>query len=82
MVCEEWLCRSGLAIEPDKTKLLYFQKPYECNAVLAPNRLILPEPTASTYYVVHPVENLRYLGFFINRRLKWEPHIQIMCNQA
>ena len=27
-VCEEWLRRSGLAIEPDKTELLFFQKPY------------------------------------------------------
>jgi hypothetical protein len=25
---------------------------------------------------------LCYLGFFINRRLKWELHVQIMCNQA
>jgi hypothetical protein len=36
----------------------------------------------SSYYVVRPVENLRYLGFFINRRLKWEPHVWIMCNRA
>ena len=27
-VCEEWLQRSGLAIEPDKTEVLFFQKPY------------------------------------------------------
>jgi hypothetical protein len=81
-VCEEWLRRSGLAIEPDKTELLFFQKPYERNAVLAPTRLVLPDPTISSYYVVRPVENLRYLGFFINRRLKWEPHVRIMCNRA
>jgi hypothetical protein len=82
MVCEEWLRRSGLAIEPDKTELLFFQKPYEHNAVLAPSRLILPDPVNSTYYMVMLVENLRYLGFFINWRLKWEPHVWIMCNQA
>jgi hypothetical protein len=81
-VCEEWLRRSGLAIEPDKTELLFFQKPYERNAVQAPTRLVLPDPTISSYYVVRPVENLRYLGFFINRRLKWEPHVWIMCNRA
>jgi hypothetical protein len=81
-VCEEWLRRSGLAIEPDKTELLFFQKPYERNAVPAPTRLVLPDPTISSYYVVRPVENLRYLGFFINRRLKWEPHVRIMCNRA
>jgi hypothetical protein len=81
-VCEEWLRRSGLAIEPDKMELLFFQKPYEHNAILAPTRLILPDPSTQSYYVVLPVENLRYLGFFINRRLKWEHHVRIMCNQA
>jgi hypothetical protein len=80
--CEEWLRRSGLAIEPDKTELLFFQKPYERNAIPAPTRLILPDPAIQSYYVVLPVENLRYLGFFINRRLKWEHHVRIMCNWA
>jgi hypothetical protein len=79
-ICEEWLRRSGLAIEPDKMELLFFQKPYERNSTAAPTRLILPDPATHTYYVVTPAENLRYLGFFINRRLKWEPHVRIMCN--
>ena len=81
-VCEEWLRRSGLAIEPDKTEVLFFQKPYERNPLPAPLQLILPDREHSTYYVVRPSENLRYLGFFINRRLKWEPHVRIMCNRA
>jgi hypothetical protein len=81
-ICEEWLRRSGLAIKPDKTELLFFQKPHERNSVCAPSRLILPDPVNSSYYVVTLVENLRYLGFFINRRLKWEPHVRIMCNRA
>jgi hypothetical protein len=76
------LRQSGLAIELNKTKLLFFQKPYKHNAVLAPMRLILPDLVTSTYYMVTLVENLRYLRFFINQRLKWEPHIQIMCTQA
>jgi hypothetical protein len=80
-ICEEWLRRSGLAIEPDKTELLFFQKLYKRNSIPAPSRLILLD-LVNSYYVVTPVENLRYLGFFINRRLKWEPHVRIMCNQA
>jgi hypothetical protein len=72
----------SLAIEPDKTELLFFQKPYERNSTAAPPRLILPDPVINSYYMVTPVENLRYLGFFINRRLKWEPHVRIMCNRA
>ncbi|KAH8978762.1 hypothetical protein EDB92DRAFT_2119081 [Lactarius akahatsu] len=35
-VCEEWLRLSGLAIEPEKTELMFFQKPYERNAVPPP----------------------------------------------
>jgi hypothetical protein len=81
-VCEEWLRCSGLAIEPDKTELLFFQKPYEHNTVLAPTWLILPDPVTHSYYMVLLVENLHYLGFFINRRLKWEPHVRIMCNRV
>jgi hypothetical protein len=64
------------------TELLFFQKLYERNSAPAPPRLILPDPVTSSYYVVTPVENLRYLGFFINRRLKWEPHVRIICNRA
>ena len=81
-VCDEWLRRAGLAIEPDKTELLFFQKPGKRNVLPSPMRLILPDPEQTSYYVVTPVENLRYLGLFINRRLKWEPHVQIMCNRA
>src|ERR1700744_2047884 len=81
-VCEEWLRRSGLAIEPDKTEVLFFQKPYERNPLPAPLQLILPDREHSTYYSVRPSENLRYLGFFINHRLKWELHVQIMCNRT
>jgi hypothetical protein len=53
-VCEEWLRRSGLAIEPDKTELLFFQKPYERNALPAPTRLVLPDPTISSVTVGRP----------------------------
>jgi hypothetical protein len=79
-VCDEWLRHSGLAIEPDKMELLFFQKPYEHNPMPPPSRLLLPDREACTYYVVRPVETLRYLGFFIHHRLKWEPHVRIMCN--
>jgi hypothetical protein len=82
MVCEEWLRWAGLAIEPDKTELLFFQKPFERNPMPSPSCLLLPDRDTNSYYVVRPVETLRYLGFFIHRRLKWEPHVCIMCNQA
>jgi hypothetical protein len=72
--------RAGLVIEPDKTELLFFQKLYEHNPMPSPSQLLLPDRDACTYYMVRPVETLRYLGFFIHCRLKWEPHVCIMCN--
>ena len=80
-VCEEWLRRSGLAIEPDKTELIYFQKPGVAHAMPAPTRLELPLPSDSTYEVF-PSDCVRYLGFFIQRRLNWKTHVTIMCNRA
>ena len=80
-VCEEWLRRSGLAIEPDKTELIYFQKPGVAYAMPAPTRLELPLPSDSTYEVF-PSDCVRYLGFFIQRRLNWKTHVTIMCNRA
>jgi hypothetical protein len=47
-----------------------------------PPHLLLPDWDANSYYVVRPVETLRYLGFFIHHHLKWEPHVHIMCNRA
>jgi hypothetical protein len=81
-VCIEWLNRSGLAIEPEKTELLFFQKPYKCNPMPSPTHLILPHLEINSYFTVQPVDMLCYLGFFINRRLKWELHVCIMCNWA
>jgi hypothetical protein len=47
-----------------------------------PTCLILPHPEINSYFTVLPVDTLCYLGFFINRRLKWELHVWIMCNRA
>jgi hypothetical protein len=82
LVCANWLIKAGLAIELDKTELLFFQKPYEHNPMPAPTRLILPHPEINSYFTVQPVNTLCYLGFFIKQRLKWEPHVWIMCNRA
>ena len=71
-----------MAIKPDKTELIYFQKPGVAHPLPAPTQLFLPNPTLNTYYVVKLVEVIRYLGFFIQKRLKWDAHVNIMCNRA
>ena len=81
-VCEEWLRRNNLAIEPEKTELVYFRKPWARQTSPPPDRLYLPDPARSTYYRVSPKATVRYLGFFINHKLDWEPHVTTMCNRA
>jgi hypothetical protein len=57
-VCNEWLRRAGLVIEPDKTELLFFQKPYEHNPMPSPTLILLPDQDRMTYYSVSPVDTL------------------------
>ena len=59
-VCEEWLSRAGLSIEPDKTEAIFFQKPWSCKQSETPSRILLREPSHSTYYLVRPTENIRF----------------------
>lgn len=35
-----------------------------------------------THYKVTAVHRLRYLGFFLDHKLRWEHHVNIMCNRA
>ena len=79
-VCMEWLWKSGLAIEPDKTELMFFQRPYACNPTPRPSQLALPDPIGDAQYLVKLVEVIRYLGIFFHWCLKWEPHVKIMAN--
>jgi hypothetical protein len=78
----EWLATVGLAIELDKSELMFFQKPQERHPVPRPSSLNLWDPESAREYTVRPVETLRYLGFFLHWRLNWEPHVCIMANCA
>lgn len=80
--CLDWLTRAGLAIEPDKTELVFFRRPGGKNIIQPPTRLFLPDPSISSYYQVKPTETVCYLGFFINHKLDWSEHVNIMCNRA
>ena len=78
--CVDWLTRSGLAVEPDKTKLLFFKRQHEHTD--PPMVIHLWIPSHSTYYHVKAAMNIQYLGFYINHKLNWPRHVEIMCNQA
>ena len=69
-------------MEPDKTELNFFQKPGVAHPMPAPVHILLLDPLRCTYYMVLPSDDICYLGFFIQRGLKWDRHITIMCNRA
>ena len=79
--CDLWLQQNNLSAELAKTALLYFRTPRACLDP-PPDWLFLPESTTCGYYWVTPAPTVCYLGFFLNQRLDWEPHVTIMCNQA
>ena len=56
--------------------------PGTCKASEPPDRLYLPDTARNTYYRVTPKAAVRYLDFFLNQKLDWTPHVDIMCNQA
>jgi hypothetical protein len=78
----DWLSCAGLAIEPDKYELVFFRKPGKLPVIPPPSHLILPDPMVSSYYMVKATDTVHYLGFFINHRLDWTEHVNVMCNRA
>jgi len=80
--CQDWLYRSNLACEPDKTELIYFIHPKLSKYLPPPTALSLPGPSGSSDYTVHPSATVRYLSFFINHKLDWGPHVTTMCNHG
>jgi hypothetical protein len=81
VICEEWLVRNNLAIEPEKTELIFFRPP-RAKKNPPPDRLTIPATATSPSYRVNPKPTIRYLGFFINHKLDWKPHVEIMCNRT
>lgn len=81
-VCENWLRQNNWAIELEKSELVCFCPPGARKASEHPDRLYLPNSANHTYYHVSPKATVRYLGFFLNQKLDWTPHMDIMCNQA
>ena len=81
--CASWLDRSGLKAEPDKTELMYFRRRQE--KMDPPGQILLPknpQQPQQEEYKVTAVHRLRYLGFFLDHKLRWEHHVNVMCNRA
>ena len=79
VICDEWLRRNNLSCEAAKTELIYFRG---CRLNDPPTRLeLFNASTGGEPFVVHPTATIRYLGFFVNRKLDWLDHVDTMCNR-
>jgi hypothetical protein len=61
VICEEWLVRNNLAIEPEKTELIFFRSP-RAKKNLPPDRLTIPANATSPSYRVNPKPTMWYWG--------------------
>jgi len=79
----DWLMRNGLHIDPDKTEFIAFQRrranPERVGALRPSLDLQIPGGGTLT---VRRSTTVRYLGVFIDEKLRWEPHMKIMAVRA
>lgn len=63
-VCEEWARRRGMSFTPKKTKLIHFTR----------KRRPLLKPVQVGDFECKPVAAARFLGVWLDRKLKWSTH--------
>ena len=78
--CWNWLHRAGLAIEPDKTEVIFFQNSHARHA--RPANIWLADPSRALEYRVEASNTVRYLGIYFDHQLNWRDHVRIMTNRA
>ena len=65
-VCERWAATRGMAFAPEKSELMHFTRAH--NAATTPVHLGNTE--------VYPVESARFLGVWLDRKLRWTRHLK------
>jgi len=79
----EWLGRSGLKCNTDKTEFISFSPPRSMVHINGPLvTAIHPRTSASSSYTVERSTIICYLGIFIHHRFDWTHHVTIMANRA
>jgi Reverse transcriptase (RNA-dependent DNA polymerase) len=78
--CWDWLHLSGLAIEPDKTEVIFFTNSHAHQQ--RPPHIWLADPSRALEYRVEASNTVRYLGIFFDHQLNWHDHVRIMTNRA
>jgi hypothetical protein len=78
-----WLHNNGLKVDPSKCQLIIFHKTRKCANLLGGDisevRYFDSELGPNT---IKTTKSLRYLGVYIDHRLRWTKHMDIMTNRA
>jgi len=77
----EWLSRSGLRADPDKTEFITFYCKRPTYLVGLPITAITVDDPFGRYPVKRS-EMVHYLGVFIYHKFQWSHHVKIMANWA
>ena len=77
----EWLSRSGLRADPDKTEFITFY-PKRPEYLVGPPITAIAVDDPFGRYPVKRSEMVRYLGIFIHHKFQWSHHVKIMANRA
>jgi hypothetical protein len=64
----QWCDDNGFTVNREKCKTVYYSKSSQSEDITLPN--------------IKAVEELKFLGVVINRRLKWNSHVDLACRNA
>ena len=79
----DWLKRSGLRTDPDKTEFISFFNPSRSrnNFGRPPDNIVLQDASNGTLSVPRST-SVRYLGIFFDYKLSWNLHVKTMTCRA
>ena len=66
-ICEEWATESGASFAPDKYQLIHLTRQQKADTTATVN---IPG------FAGQPIDNLRVLGVWVDKKLKWTEHIR------
>ena len=81
--CLDWLKSAGLTIESSKTEIIFYSQARARPNIHGPCPSFLSLPTDNNNIIDIPtLDNVRYLGLFIDHKLTWHRHVKVMTTRA
>jgi len=70
-ICQGWARTRGMQFEPSKSELLHFTRA----------RAAVQDPVRLGPELISPVESARFLGVWLDRKLRWKAHLREACRK-